>query len=134
MFEIFDGDAERNGIGDIARSGLELSRRIAERRAIVLDFADHIAAREEGRHRFEQRALAVQHADARRPEHLVPAEGVEIGIERFDVERQVRCALSAVDEDDGPGRVGAGYDFLQRHDRPERIADVRDCDELAAVE
>ena len=39
---------------------------------VVLDLADHVAAGEKRRHRFEQRALAVEHADSGRPEHLVP--------------------------------------------------------------
>ena len=41
--------------------------------------------------------------------------------------------LRAVDQDDRAGRVRARNDLLERRDRSERVADVRERDELAAV-
>jgi hypothetical protein len=64
----------------------------------------------------------------------VSAKGVEIGIERLDVERKMRRTLRPVHEHDRTGRVRAGDDGLQRRDGSQRIAHVRDRDELAAVE
>ncbi len=49
---------------------------------------------------FEQGALAVEHTDAGRAEHLVPAECIEVGVERLNVDRKVRHALRAVDYDE----------------------------------
>ena len=57
---------------------------------------DHRAAGEERRHRGEQLVAAVEHADARWAEHLVPGEGREVDAERGDVDRHVRHRLAGV--------------------------------------
>ena len=69
------------------------------------DRADHVAAALIRRHRFEQRGLAVEHADAGGPEQLVPGEGVEIAVERLHVDRHVRHGLRAVDQHRDAARV-----------------------------
>ena len=69
------------------------------------DRADHVAAALVGRHRLEQRGLAVEHADAGRAVHLVAGEGVEVAVERLHVDRQVRRRLRAVDQHRHAARV-----------------------------
>ena len=69
------------------RAGLELVGQVVVGGLLEGDRADHVAAALIRRHRFQQRGLAVEHADAGRAEHLVPGEGVEIAIERLHVDR-----------------------------------------------
>jgi hypothetical protein len=57
----------------------------------------HVAAALPRRHRFEQRLAAVQYADARRSDHLVSGEAVEIAIQRLHVDDAVRHRLCAVE-------------------------------------
>ena len=71
---------EADGPGDVRRAGLELGRQVGPRRARERHGADHVAAALPRGHRLEQRALAVQRADARGAEDLVPAERVEVGV------------------------------------------------------
>ena len=63
---------------------------------------------------------AVQDADAGRPVGLVPGPGVEVGVDRAEVDRQLRHGLRAVDDDDRAGGVRAADDLVDRVDRPER--------------
>ena len=58
---------------------------------------DHVAAALPGRQAVEQILLAVEHADARRGEHLVPREHEEVGVELLHVDPHVRDRLRAVD-------------------------------------
>ena len=72
----------------VRRAGLELRRR--PRPADLVEAAtdgDHVPAAEERRHRLEQLAAAVQDADAGRAVGLVPGPGVEVGVDRADVDR-----------------------------------------------
>ena len=85
---------------------------------------------EERRHRLEQLAPRPQRARAHRGQHLVAAERVEVGAQLLDVHRHVRHGLGAVDEDEGAGGVGHLDDLADRVDRPERVADVGERDEL----
>ncbi len=76
-----------------------------ERGGLHRDGLDHRAAGDERRHRGEQLAAAVQHADSRRAEHLVPGERREVDVEFAEVDRHVRHRLARVEHDeraDGP--------------------------------
>ena len=106
------------------------ARPTSTRRSV--DAGDHVPAAEERRHRLEQLAAAVQHADAGRPVGLVAGPGVEVGAERGDVDRQVRHGLRAVDQHDRAGGVRAARDLVDRVDRAEHVGDVGDGDELRA--
>ena len=109
-----------------------LRGRLGPRGLEVADAGDHVPAAEERRHRLEQLAAAVQHADAGRPVGLVAGPGVEVGAERGDVDRQVRHGLRAVDQHERAGGVRALGDLGDRVDRAEHVGDVGDGDELRA--
>ena len=111
--EVIDRRAERDGGRDRRRAGFELGRQLGGREAVGPDAVDHAAAAEERRHRVEQFLAAVEHADAGGAEHLVAAEGEEVGAELADVGRQVRHALGRVDQHDRAGGVGAAGDFAR---------------------
>ena len=106
--EIVHRRCKRDGVGDVARTGFEFPGELVEGRVLVLNLADHVAAGKERRHRFEQLALAVEQADAGRAEHLVAAEREEIDVERLHVDRHMRNALRAVDQDVVPAARAAG--------------------------
>src|SRR5437867_2081567 len=76
------------------------------------------------RHLLEERALAVEDADARRPVHLVPAERVEVAVERLDVDREVRHGLRAVDERHGTRAVCERDHLPDGVDGAERVRHV----------
>ena len=96
--EVIDCGAERDGGRDRRRAGFEFGGQLGGREAIGPDAVDHAAAAEERRHGVEQFLAAVEHADAGGAEHLVAAEGEEVGAHLADVRRQVRHALGGVDE------------------------------------
>ena len=91
---------------------------------------DHLAAAEERVHRVQQVALAVQHADARRAQHLVRREREEVAVEVLHVDRHVRHALRAIDQHDGAEPVRERGDLLDRVDRAEHVRHLRDGDDL----
>ena len=72
----------------------------------------------------------VQHADAGRPERLVPGPAVEVGAERAHVDRHLRHRLRAVDERHRAGRARARGHLGDRVDRAEHVGDVREGDQL----
>jgi len=45
----------------------------------------------------------------------------------------VRHRLRRIDQDDCTGRVRGWDDAIERRDRPERVADLRECDQLHAA-
>ena len=87
--------------------------------------ADHAAAAQERRHRLQQFAAAVEHADAGGPEHLVPAEGQKVGVQRLHVGRLMRHALRRVDQHQRPGARARGDDLVERIDRAQHVRDRR---------
>ena len=91
-------------IGGVPASNLAGSSARGE--AVEADVGDHVAATEERRHRVEQLLAAPQHADARRPAHLVAAEGDEVGVPRLHVGDVVRHVLAGVDDGQRAGGVG----------------------------
>ena len=131
--QVVDRRAEADDAGDVRRAGLELVRQRVVRRLLEGDRRDHVAAALVRRHRVEQRRLAVEHAGARRPEHLVAGEGVEVGIERLHVDGHVRRGLRAVDEHDRAGRVRLPHDLGDRVDRPERVRHVDHRDDASCA-
>ena len=56
----------------------------------------------------------------------------KIHVERLDVDRHVRHGLGRVDEHDRAHRMRAGDDLRQRHDRADRVRDVRQREQLDA--
>ena len=124
--QIIDGSAQPDGRDDRRRAGLELGGQIGRSKAVQRDVADHAPAAQERRHGLQQLPFSEQHADPRRPEHLVPAEGQEITVQRLHVGHQVRHALGAVDQHQGARLVGAANDFLDRVDRAQHVRDGRD--------
>ena len=94
--QVVHGGAQSDDLGDRLRARLELPREIVVRRALGADRLDHVAAGHERLHALEQLAAAVEDAGARGPEHLVPAEGVEVATERPHVNWLVGRALRAV--------------------------------------
>ena len=105
--QIVDRRAQADGRHDRRRAGFELGGQLGRLEALGRDAADHAAAAQERRHRFEQFAPAIEHADARGPEHLVAAEGQKVGAQRADVDLLVRHALGRVDQHQRAGRVRA---------------------------
>ena len=106
--------------------------RIAIGDVVFGDVADHFAAAVEGRQRGESRSLAVEHADAGRPVHLVAGEHVVVAVDVANVRREMDRALAAVDEHRHAALMGDAANFLHRNDRAEHVRHVRDGDELRA--
>ena len=96
-----------------------------------VDLADHAAAAHEGRHRLEQRALAVEHAGAHRAEHLVAGEGEEVD-SRAPARRPAGAARSGRRRPAPPRRPHAPCAVIVGDvvDRAEAVGDVGDGDQL----
>src|SRR5579859_1866053 len=76
--DVVDRGAQPDDLADGLGSGFELPRQVVVGRAVDADRLDHVAATHEWLHLLEQLAPAVEDAGAGRPQHLVPAEGVEV--------------------------------------------------------
>ena len=119
--DIVERRAERDGPGDVGRACFELEGQIVVGGLGKGDGADHVAAALVRRHGVEQRALAVEHADAGGPVNLMAAEGVEVAIERLHIDGEVRNGLCSVDEDGDAVAVGQLDHLAQRSHRPQRV-------------
>ena len=108
--EPLDRGAEADHARDVGRARFELVREARSRSCVPeRDLVDHVAAALVGRHRFEKLRACVEDADPGRAVELVPAEGVEVAVERLDVDALVDDALRTVDE----------------HVRADRVRDAR---------
>ena len=114
--EVLDRRAQRDGLRDHRRAGLEAVRRLGVGRALHRHGLDHLAAPEERRQVLEQVVAAPQHADAAGSVQLVPGEGDEVGAEVLHVQRQVRGGLRGVDDGQRADRLGPRHDALHRVD------------------
>lgn len=94
---------------------------------------DHIAPAEERRHGFEQRTFAIQHADARRAEELMPREGIEVAIQSLHVDTAVHDTLASVHHGDRPHGMCRVDDGPQVGTRSERIRSLRNGDDAGLV-
>src|SRR5262245_9701646 len=130
LLEVLRGHTQPDRVGDRRRARLELPGNVVPLAPSKVDLADHLAAGEERRHRFEQLAPGPQRAGAHRGQHLVAAERVEVGAEILDVDRHVGHGLGTVDQDEGAGVVGRLDHLLDRVDRAQRVRDVGERDEL----
>ena len=119
--EVVGGDAEADRGGDVRRAGLELPGDRVPLGPAQVDLADHLAARQERRHRLEQLAPRPQRARPHRRQHLVAAERVEVAAELLHVDRDMRHGLCAVDEDERARGMRHLDHLARRRDRPERI-------------
>ena len=109
---------------DVRRAGLEFVGQIGVFGFLEGHQPDHVAAALVRWHGFEQRLLAVQHADPARPVNLVAGEGVELAIEFAHVHRQMRDRLRAVHQHRDASGVGQVDHELDRVDGPERVGQV----------
>ena len=79
---------------------------------------------------LQQLTPSVQDPDPGRPVGLVPGPGVEIGVDRLQVDGQLRDRLRAVDHNHRAGLVRARRDLLHWVDRPEHVRDVNHRQQL----
>ena len=101
-----DGRAQADGAGDVRRAGLELvGERVVD--GLLEGDRERSCRRRPGRAASPRAArLAVEHADAGGPVHLVAREGVEVAVQRLHVDVEVRGGLGAVDQHGSAPGVG----------------------------
>ena len=98
-------------------------------RALDANRLDHVAAAHERVHLLEQLAATVEDAGAGGPQHLVPAERIEVASERAHVDALVRRALRPIDQHGRAGGLGPLDHVIDRVDGAEGVADLAECDE-----
>ena len=130
--DIIERRAKPDGIGDIAGAGFEAARRRLIDRLLERHIGDHVSAALPGRHMRQHIRLAVDDADARRPEDLVAGKDEEIAIDALHVDRHVRDRLRAIDQHASAVAMRDRRHLLDRHDRAERVGDLRDRDDARA--
>ena len=126
---VVDRRSQSDHLGDGLGAGLELVRRLPEGGALQTHRADHLATGQERRHGVQQGALAVQHAYARGPAHLVRGKGVEVDVGGLHVEAEVGGALRTVDHHQRTGSMCLGGQFLDGIHSAQRVGDVREGDQ-----
>src|SRR5215470_12740133 len=124
LAQIFHGGAQPHGAGDGRCAGLEAPRQVVPLGMIDPHFLDHLAPAPRRLEGFQDLPSSVENADAGGPEHLVAGEDVEVRAHRGEVEGQVRRALGAVQEHEGPNLVRAPDDLGHGIDRPQDIGNV----------
>jgi hypothetical protein len=132
--EVVDGGVEADGLDDRRGAGLEPGRRGVGREAVEVDGEDHPAAAQERGHGLEQLGPGPQHADAAGADHLVAAEGGEVGAHGHHVGGQVGDVLAGVDAHEGAGGVGGVGDLPHRGEGAEDVRHGGEADELGPVE
>ncbi len=125
-----DRCAQPDRLGDLRGPGFELPRQVGPGRLVGRDGPNHVTAADERRHPLEQLAAAVQHADPGRAVGLVTRPGVEIRIDRAELDLHLRNRLRSVDEQYRTGRVRPTRDLRDPVDRSEHVRDVYDADQL----
>ncbi len=103
------------------RAGLEPLRRRRVGGVLHRDGLDHRAAGDERRHRVQQLASAVQHANTIGAQHLMAGERREVDVERMEVDRLVRHRLAGVQHRQRADRLRPRD---QLGDRSHRAGDV----------
>ncbi len=128
--QVIDSGSEPDHLGDRLRAGFELPGQVVISRALDADGPDHVPAGHERVHSLEQLTPAVQDSGAGRPEHLVPAEGVEVASQRAHVGSLVWRALRTVHQHRCAGCLGRRHHLLGRVDRPQGVAHLAKRHEL----
>ena len=132
LAQVVHGRAQAHGLGGGRGAGLELVGQLVPGRALALDARDHVPAAQERRHLLQQLPAAVEQADGG-AERLVAGPGVEVGVDRAQVDGHLGHGLRAVDQADRAGRPGAPHDLGHRVDRAQDVGHVRHRHELHAA-
>src|SRR5690606_6991089 len=121
---IFDCRRHTDCTRNIRRAGLELLRRFTVGGTLETDGMDHVPAALPGRHGVKQSLASVQRTDAGRAVQLVPGEGIEVTIQRLDVDCLVSHRLGTVDQHYGAGLMCQTHDLGDGINRTKRIGHV----------
>ena len=113
--------SESDGTGDVRSAGFELEGWIEICGLFTSDAADHAAAALVRRHGFQKVAFAVQDSNTCGSEHLMSGERIKIGIQRPNVDSQVRRRLGAIDQRNRANLVCQFDNSANRGDRPQRV-------------
>ena len=93
------------------------------------DRIDHLAARQERRHRIQKGLFSVQDADSHRCHQLVTGKYKEICIQCLHIHRNMRGALCRIDDDDTAFFMHQFRQFLYRISAAKDIGNLRHrCD------
>ena len=117
----------------VGRTCLELVGQLVERRPLKADMLYHLPSSLVGRQPVEPLLLAVEHAHARRAVDLVPAEGIEVRVERLHVDCHVRHRLRPVDEYGHAVGMCRGYHLAHGIDRSQDVRHVGDAHQTGAL-
>ena len=134
MWGVVERGAGTVRFGGRGSAGFEFPRDVVGLEPVEKDVADHLAATEERRDRFEDLLAGPQTADAGRSEHLVAGEAERVGAERDNVSGDVRGRLRTVDKHSRADRVRRVGDLPNRVQRAQHVACRGDADEPHALE
>ena len=123
---IINGRTQPHRLDNRRRSRLETKRRLRPGGFLIGHGRDHVAAAHEGRHRVEQFALAVEHADPRWPVELVPGEDIEISVDGFDIDAPMHHRLRAIEQNLRAALMGKGGKPLGRGIAAEDVGHMGD--------
>ena len=133
LTEIIDCRTQTDHLGNRRRAGFKFIGQGIPLTAGKFNFPDHVTAPHEGRHRFEQFALAIEHAQPRWPTHFVAAKGHKVHIQCLHIDRQVWHTLRAVKHYFGADGMGSMNQLDHRIDRADHVAHMVKAEELGAL-
>ena len=109
---ILDGGGQSVGRHIVGGAGLKLERQALEGCLLETHALNHLASTLIRRQPVEPFLLAVEHADACRTVHLMPAEGIEVAVEVLHVDAEVGSSLSTIHKHGNAMLVGCADDLL----------------------
>lgn len=116
--DVVDRCSDPDRASDVRSPRLEFFRRVLEDSFFKPDILDHMSTTLPWREQFEKMSLAIEGSDACWSKYLMSREHEKIGIERLNIDGDVRSGLCAIDEDMDPEGMGQLNDLLDRVDRP----------------
>ena len=131
--EILQRRCQADRFDDRWGTGFKLFGQFMRGETVNGDLRDHPATAEEGRHRFEDCFLAVQHTDPGRAAYFMAAEDDEVGVPRLDIDPVVRCRLGRVDENGCSGIVSHFGPTRDGVLRPQRVAGRTEGEQFGLV-
>ena len=131
--DVVDSRSEAVGGDIIGRARLEFERQLVPRCLLPADGANHLTATLIRRQTVEPLLASVEHADARRPIHLVSAESQEVAADVAHVDRYMRCTLRSIHQHGDAMTVSQGRNVLDRIDRAQDVAHMGQTDETCAL-
>ena len=124
--QIVDRRAQANRVGDIPRAGFKSLRRRLIEGLLEGHILNHVSPALPRRHLIQHFGLPINYTDAGRRKDLVPGEDIEVAVDGLHIDAHMRDRLRPIHQHASAVAMRCFDHFFHRHNRTQRIRDVRD--------